>query len=123
MPRGGRRCTPPGINLANEKLQSHFNDHIFKLELVVYEQEGLDVRQAEAEATAAPCYHVCAVMLPHTPPISGRKRKQSWADKHAAAAEASPAAALQIARAPQGQGRAAGRGTPPAHSARLDAKA
>lgn len=31
------------INLANEKLQSHFNDHIFKMELKVYEQEGLDV--------------------------------------------------------------------------------
>ena len=30
------------INLANEKLQSHFNDHIFKLELKVYEAEGLD---------------------------------------------------------------------------------
>lgn len=31
------------INLANEKLQSHFNDHIFKMELQVYEAEGLDV--------------------------------------------------------------------------------
>ena len=31
------------INLANEKLQSHFNDHIFKMELKVYEAEGLDV--------------------------------------------------------------------------------
>ena len=30
------------INLANEKLQSHFNDHIFKMELKVYEAEGLD---------------------------------------------------------------------------------
>ena len=31
------------INLANEKLQSHFNDHIFKMELKIYEAEGLDV--------------------------------------------------------------------------------
>ena len=31
------------INLANEKLQNHFNDHIFKLELVMYEKEKLDV--------------------------------------------------------------------------------
>eukprot|EP01047_Picozoa_sp_COSAG01_P016406 COSAG01_NODE_840_length_13184_cov_18.465724_5_plen_1561_part_00 len=31
------------INLANEKLQSHFNEHIFKLELKIYEQEGLDI--------------------------------------------------------------------------------
>ena len=31
------------INLANEKLQSHFNDHIFKMELKVYEAEGLDI--------------------------------------------------------------------------------
>ena len=30
------------INLANEQLQSHFNDHIFKLELKVYEAEGLN---------------------------------------------------------------------------------
>lgn len=31
------------INLANEKLQGHFNDHIFKLEMQVYAAEGLDL--------------------------------------------------------------------------------
>ena len=31
------------INLANEKLQSHFNGHIFKLEQTVYEQEALNI--------------------------------------------------------------------------------
>ena len=30
------------INLANEQLQAHFNDHIFKLELKVYQAEGLN---------------------------------------------------------------------------------
>ena len=31
------------INLANEKLQFHFNAHVFSLELAVYNKEGLDV--------------------------------------------------------------------------------
>jgi hypothetical protein len=31
------------INLANEKLQGHFNNHIFKLEMQVYAAEGLDL--------------------------------------------------------------------------------
>ena len=30
------------INLANEKLQSHFNGHIFKLEQTVYKEETQD---------------------------------------------------------------------------------
>lgn len=33
------------INLANEKLQFHFNGHIFTLELEAYNKEGLDVEQ------------------------------------------------------------------------------
>jgi myosin-5 len=33
------------INLANEKLQGHFNEHIFKLEMRTYAAEGLDCRR------------------------------------------------------------------------------
>ena len=33
------------INLANEKLQSHFNGHIFKLEQSVYKEEKLKIEQ------------------------------------------------------------------------------
>ena len=33
------------INLANEKLQFNFNEHIFVLELQTYEEEGIDVRR------------------------------------------------------------------------------
>ena len=35
------------INLANEKLQSHFNGHIFKLEQSVYKEEKLKIEQIE----------------------------------------------------------------------------
>jgi myosin heavy subunit len=31
------------INYTNEKLQFHFNAHIFLLEMKIYKQEGLDV--------------------------------------------------------------------------------
>ena len=31
------------INLANEKLQYHFNSHIFLVEQATYEEEGLDI--------------------------------------------------------------------------------
>ena len=33
------------INYCNEKLQFHFNEHIFRLEQEVYKQEGIDVAQ------------------------------------------------------------------------------
>jgi|MDSY01.1.fsa_nt_gb hypothetical protein len=33
------------INLTNEKLQFHFNEHIFVLELQTYEDEGIDVKR------------------------------------------------------------------------------
>lgn len=32
------------INYANEKLQQHFNEHIFKLEQEEYKAEGIDWR-------------------------------------------------------------------------------
>jgi len=35
------------INYCNEKLQGHFNEHIFKLEQDMYEREGLDVSKIE----------------------------------------------------------------------------
>jgi myosin heavy subunit len=31
------------INYCNEKLQGHFNEHIFKLEQAEYQAEGVDV--------------------------------------------------------------------------------
>ena len=36
---GAIRC----INYTNEKLQFHFNAHIFLLEMKIYQREGLDV--------------------------------------------------------------------------------
>ena len=30
------------INLANEKLQQHFNQHVFKMEQIEYEKEEID---------------------------------------------------------------------------------
>ena len=33
------------INYCNEKLQSHFNDHIFRVEQATYKEEGLDMGQ------------------------------------------------------------------------------
>ena len=42
------------INLANEKLQYHFNNHVFNLELAVYEEEGLNVSEITFRDNA-PC--------------------------------------------------------------------
>ena len=42
------------INYCNEKLQSHFNEHIFKLEEEEYKREGIDVANADF-ADNQPC--------------------------------------------------------------------
>lgn len=42
------------INFANEKLQYHFNHHVFSLELAIYRKEGLDVNQITFRDNA-PC--------------------------------------------------------------------
>ena len=83
------------INLTNEKLQYHFNDHVFNLELEVYRKERLDVQQIQFKDNQGclDLIEVCAHAYAHMPaPAAIRPRARARTAAERAALPASPCA-------------------------------
>ena len=51
------------INLANEKLQQHFNQHVFKMEQAEYEREEIDWSYIEFVDNQVCCRYSCLAPL------------------------------------------------------------